>query len=279
MKVFVLRHPQSANLLTKMVFAPKGVTKYEISCGTTSVPNANLSEANDFFPTYASWNSVLFETSVILTIWEHADELIGNDPVAILHSDIRPHFTPAKIWKQVRKWVDAGSPVGLTAPSACSHAWHDWLIPADAKFIPKRDPMALHDFEFGIDVWDHIKEYDLDHFQWAMDTQPNLIYSHQFACSRQLFDILGNKLYEVARKLRLRDTGFWTPHMFERLIAIYLARYGEASPILSTCFWHVSSSGSLGPGQLTLYGPRPRRFYRIRTRWNDGKASLSPASN
>src|SRR4051812_25431073 len=86
------------------------------------------------------------------------------------------------------------------------------------------------------------------------------------ACSRKTFDELGSRLYAVAHRLRLQDAGFWTPHMFERFIALYLAKIG-GPPVLSTCFWHYSSSGAFGPGELSLYGPRPRRYYRLATRW------------
>ncbi len=268
-RAFVLSHPQSVDLLSKSVFNTKHAKCLRVSCGTTKVKNADLSESNDFFPTYASWNSVLFETSVILTIWEHADELIGDDNVAILHSDIMPHFKPAETWKRINRWLKQNEKraVGLTATSAATNVWNDWLIPKEVPYIPKFDPMALHSFDNGIHVWDYIKIYDSDIYQWAMDTQPRLIYSHQFACTRKTFDHLGHKLYNIAHKLRLQDAGFWTPHMFERLIGLYLARYG-GEPVLSTCFWHVSSSGANGPGELSLYGPRPRRFYRLRTRWN-----------
>lgn len=268
-RAIMLCHPQSVDLLPKSAFNTKYAKCTRIACGTSSMKDVDFSESNDFFPTYASWNSALFETSVILTVWEHADELIGDDDVAIIHSDITLHFKAAETWKKVQSWLreDKKRAVGLTAPSSFMHAWDDWLIPKDVPFVPKFDPYKLHSFDHGIRVWDFIKIYDHDTYTWAMDTQPRLVYSHQFACTRPTFDHLGGKLYEVAHRLRLQDVGFWTPHMFERLIALYLARYG-GEPVLSTCFWHVSSSGAFGPGELSLYGPRPRRYYKLRTRWN-----------
>jgi hypothetical protein len=229
----------------------------------------DLSEAADFYPTYAPWNSALFETSVILTVWEHADDLIGQNDVAIIHSDINLHFKAAETWKKVAGWLKEkpGRAVGLTAPSSAQGLWDDWLIPESVPYRPEFDPMKLHSFDHGIRVWDYIKTYDQDIYEWAMDEQPRLVYSHQFACSRKTFDELGHRLYTIAQKLRLRDIGFWTPHMFERLIALYLAKTG-GPPVLSTCFWHYSSSGAFGPGELSLYGPRPRRYYRLATRWN-----------
>ncbi len=283
-QAFCLCHPQSVDLLPRTAYNTKHARIRRISCGTTRMDKVDFSEAGDFHPTYAPWNSSLFETSVILTIWEHAKELVGDDDVAILHSDIGLHFKPAETWRQVAKWLreKPGRAVGLTAPASANGLWDGWEIPKEVPYIPNYDPMKLHSFDHGIRVWDIIKQYDPDIHEWAMDTQPRLVYSHQFACSRTAFDALGSRLYGVAQKLRLRDTGFWTPHMFERLIALYLAKHG-GEPILSTCFWHYSSSGAFGPGQLSLYGPRPRKYYRLMTRWNglgdgDRKAALPTPS-
>jgi hypothetical protein len=231
--------------------------------------DVDLSEAGDFFPTYASWNSILFETSVIMTIWEHADELIGTDNVAIIHSDINLHFKPGETWRKVVGWLKEvpGRALGLTAPASHINIWDDWLIPQQALFVPKCDPMKLHSFDHGIHVWDQIKNYDADIYDWAMAEQPRLVYSHQFVCNRATFDALGQQLYRIAHRVRLQDSGFWTPHVFERLIALYLAKIG-GPPLLTTCFWHYSSSGAFGPGDLSLYGPRPRKYYRLVTRYN-----------
>jgi hypothetical protein len=283
LEVFMLCHPQSVDLLPRTAYNTKHARIRRISCGTTKMDKVDFSEAGDFHPTYAPWNSSLFETSVILTLWEHIQELAGDDNVAIIHSDIDLHFKPADTWKQVAKWLKEkpDRAVGLTAPSSAIGLWDGWEIPPEVPYRPKFDPMKLHSFDHGIRVWDIIRQYDPDIHEWAMDTQPRLVYSHQFACSRKLFDKLGSRLYEMAQKLRLRDVGFWTPHMFERLIALYLAKFG-GEPVLSTCFWHYSSSGAFGPGELSLYGPRPRRYYKITTRWNreatDGKASLPTPS-
>lgn len=271
-KAVMLLHPQSADLLSKRAFRTKYAECIRISCGTTKNKSADYSEAGDFFPTYASWNSALFETSVILTVWEHADELIGDNHVAIIHSDIELHFKASETWKKVQKVLDNDptSSLALTIPVTHQGLWDDWLVPDDGLLIPDNDPYKIHCFDNGIFVWDLIKQYDPDIHEWAFDTQPNMIYSHQFACSRQTFDYLGNKLYNVASRLRLRDIGFWTPHMFERLIALYLAYYGP--PVLTTAFLHYQSSGVYGPGDHSLYGPRPLRFYHTVTRANCRKS-------
>lgn len=267
-KAVMLMHPQSADILSKRAFNVRSASCTRISCGTTKNKSADLSEAGDFFPTYASWNSGLFETSVILTIWEHADQIIGDNNVAILHSDIELHFKASETWKRIEKTLekDPTCSLALTVPVGYRGIWDDWLIPDDAPLIPDYDPMKVHCFDNGIHVWDLIKEYDYDIHEWAFDTQPKMIYSHQFACTRKTFDYLGNKLYGVAHRLRLQDMGFWTPHMFERLIALYLARHGN--PILTTAFWHYQSSGAYGPGDMALYGPRPLRYYKVCTRAN-----------
>lgn len=267
-KAFVLLHPQSADLLPKRAFNSKYVKYKRISCGVTKNKGSDLSEAGDFYPTYASWNSALFESSVILTIWEHANELIGGDNVAIMHSDIEPHFKASEIWPTIDNSLNTNpdSSIALTIPVSYGGLWEDWLVPGDTHLIPKYDPYMVHCFDNEIFVWEIIKRYDPEIFEWAMDVQPNMIYSHQFACSRATFDYLGNKLHNIISRLRLTDIGFSTPHVFERLIALYLAKRG--TPILTTAFLHYQSSGVYGPGDHSLYGPRPVRYYHTITRAN-----------
>jgi len=268
-QAFLLCHPQSTDIISKKAFRSQIVNARRIACGTTKVKNADLSESNDFFPTYASWNSGLFETSVILTIWEHADNLIGNDDVAIMHADIGIHFKAGETWRKLNKWLreDELRAIGLTAPSRYIGIWDDWVIPEEVYCTPNYDPFFRHLFDDQISVWEIMKEYDADIHDWAMDIQPRLIYSHQFLCTRATFDYLGDKLARIARNLRLRDIGFWTPHMFERLIALYLAR--RATPLLTTTFWHYAASGIAGPGEQSLYGPRPLRYYKVASRYNE----------
>jgi hypothetical protein len=265
MQVMVLAHPQSKELLPHKPCSHASMLR--IACGTSKVENADLSEANDFYPTYASWNSALFETSVILTVWEHADALVGAEPVAFLHTDVTPHFEMDQIWQFAHQQIAAGRVLGLTVPTTQLGMWDDnWTIPDEVPITPKHDPMLLVEFDYGVHVWDYIKRYDPDIYEWAMDEQPRLIYSHQFACSRAAFDVVGAKLFAVVQRLRLQDVGFWTPHMTERLLALYLARFG-GEPLLTTCFWHHASSVAGGAGDLNLYGPRPRRHYKMGSRW------------
>jgi hypothetical protein len=268
-KAFQLCHPQSVRLLTHKEFDSENVECKTISCGTVKFDDnlrIDLSEANDFFPTYAAWNSLLFETSVILTIWEHADQLIGDDHVAIMHSDNTIHFDADETWERISNHLedDSDRAVGLIAQSSFSRIWKEWEIPKSFPLSPCVDPMSIHAFDNEIFVWDYIKKYDPSIYAWAMETQPRMIYSHQFACSRKVFDLLGNYLHKIVKNLKLSDTGFWTPHVFERLIALFLAK--QSDPILTTAFWHHGSSGTYGPGACSLYGPRPLKYYKINAR-------------
>lgn len=260
-KAIVLGHPQSRNLLSKRVFNSKLVDCVKIACGTTIVDGADYRESADFCPTYASYNSCLFETSVILTVWEHADDLIGDNDVAIMHTDIVPNLKPAETWKALSADVMTGRPVGITMPVGYKGIFDEWEVTNTANFTPRMDPMRIHAFDHKIHVWDFIREYDLDAYEYGMDVNPKMIYSHQFACNRRTFDKLGHNLMRIVNRLKLGDIGFWTPHMFERLIALYLAKEG-GEPILTTAFWHYSSSGAFGPGELSLYGPRGFKYYK-----------------
>lgn len=275
-KTILLMHPQSADLLPRDVFRSKLVQSIGIACGASKVEAADLSEAADFFPTYASWNSALFESSIILTVWEHADQLIGDNHVCFLHTDIIPHFKAPTIWKKVAKHLDdnPNSSMAMTAPNSYQGLWDNWIVKDSGYLIPKNDPYKIHCFDNGILIWDIIKEYDPDIHEWAFDTQPMMIYGHQFACTRGTLDYLGGKLSDITNRLKLRDIGFWTPHVFERLIALYLAYKGE--PVLTTAFWHYQSSGIYGPGEHSLYGPRPVRYYKIKK--NNSVKAISHAS-
>lgn len=265
-KAVILCHPSSKSLLNNKYVNNDMVKPIRISCGTTKIKNVHFSEAADFFPTYASLNSALFETSVILTVWEHADQLIGNNHVAILHTDIVPSLPTKQIWGNVLNSINNNhdNVIGMTMPQHYNGMIDDWIVQDNIRLNAKNDPMLLTAFDNNIHVWEFIKRYDYDTYQWCMDTDPRMIYSHQFACSRKIFDKLGSLLINIVNKLRLSDIGLWTPHMFERLIALYLAKIGN--PIITRSFWHFSSSGAFGPGHHNLYGPRGRKYYNICSR-------------
>lgn len=265
----ILCHPSSAVLLDHNAIKSPLVRPVHISCGTTKVIGADYSESSDFSPSYATWNSALFETSVIMTVWEHADQLIKDNHVAILHTDIRHNHKPSALWRKLHSYLDAkpDRAVGLTIPTNMAYNYDKFSIAEVDAFTPRNDPMNLFPFDTGVFVWDIIRRLDYDAWQWAMDVNPPMIYSHQFVCSRSVFDYLGFKLYRVIKKLRLFDCGLWTPHVFERIIAVYLAQ--KELPLLTTAFVHHASSGPSGPGSQILYGPRGFKFY------NTGSRALS----
>lgn len=279
-KAVMLCHPSSKDLCPKSAFRSKLVKLTRIACGTTKPKNADLYESNDFFPTYASLNSGLFETSVILTVWEHADEIIGRNHIAFIHSDIIPNYKATDIWSNINSIINEKekTAIGLAMPVHLQGIIDEFTITDTKRFNAINDPMNIHSFDNEILVWDYIKKYDRDIYEYAFDINPVMIYSHQFACSRALFDILGNSLCSIVNKLRLSDIGLWTPHMFERLIALYLSKYGSRI-ILTSAFWHYCSSSLRGPGELNLYGPRPFKYYRIATRWNQGTVACTNATN
>lgn len=263
----MLVHPQSADLIEESAYKTAYSSGFRIACGTTNCENIDYSESRDFFPSYASWNSVLFETSVILTCWEHADQLFGDDNVAILHTDLSPHIKAPKIWNYVNQTLESepDASIALTMPTAYMGQFDGMEVPDDFPLVAKNDPLLIHAFDHNVHVWDYIKKYDPDIYEFAMDENPRMIYSHQFACTRKTFDYLGQNLHNVASRMTLNDSGLWSPHIFERLLALYLAKNGR--PIITAAFWHHASSGSLGPGELNLYGVRGFKFYKL----NKGK--------
>jgi len=255
-KVFVLCHPQSVALFEPSAYNIDDVEFIKISCGTTKMINVNLSEANDFYPTYASWNSALFESSVILTVWKHAKELLDGCNVAFLHTDIRTNHNIKTIFKYISDNI-ANHNIGLTINSDHKKAFKDMVVKPHPMFNIDSDPMFTCEFDSNIKVWDLIAKYDKIIYEYALRKKPQMIYAHQFACNYDEFIELGGKLMTVASKMTLDDIGLWTPHVFERLIGLYLSH----NAILTTSFLHYASSSCIGPGDHKLYGPRPRKYY------------------
>lgn len=253
---FMLLHPASQDLCPRSAFRSKHVTLRKIACGTTRPKKAELFEATDFQPNYSSLNSAIFETSVILTVSEHADRLIGTSNVAFVHSDITPRFSA--IWSRISTILkDGNTSVGLTTPYSSG----DFVIQDSDVLKPDLDPLFGTTFDWYVDVWESIKRIDPDIYQFAFDVRPQLIYSHQFACSRLIFDRLCDSLRSVLRCMRLCDVGLWTPHVFERLIALYLAKHSDRV-VLTTAFWHRMSSKSTGDN-AGLYGLRSFKYIKI----------------
>lgn len=268
MKCFVLLHPQSKQLINYNESFTSEVDVAKVSCGTTVVEGCDFSEARDFWPNYASWNSALFETSVILTVWKHIDKLI-TDQVAFLHSDVEINYDKGYTWDNIRKLANETN-IGLTSPIIFKNSFNEFVI-RDQRLHPKNDPMFESDFDFGINIWDYIKKYDHDMYDWAVNTQPQLIYAHQFACNKEVFYGLGEYLMNIVNMVKLNECGLWTPHIFERLIGLYLTKYSQS--INTTAFWHHQSSGF---GDNKLYGHRPVMYYSTARHYQHVKSSLNP---
>lgn len=206
---------------------------------------------------------MLFESSVILTIWRHIDDLADGNHVAVMHTDVLPNYKATEAWKTVNSIINESpyTPVGLSVPVNNGKMIYDGGL-----FTPANDPMQGHLFDGKYYVWDLLKAADEKAFAWANKHQPQLIYTHQFACSINVFKELGNRLFPVVADLRLREVGLWTPHVFERLIAIYLAMIAaehNVKHVLTNVLDHKSSSAPTGPGQHKLYGVRPFRYFKV----------------
>lgn len=258
----MLHHPNSLNLIRLKDFRSRRVKITHLNCGFTHSFKPGYRES-DFFPGYASYNSILFESSCILTLWEHQDALFDDGPVMILHTDITPKFRVAETLDYIENLGDRFA-VGLTIPSYHADRFDSLEISDVDQFRYKIDPWHLMNFDGIIDVWELVKIIDPEAWEFAENTNPVMIYSHQFAVSRDVFDKLGYQLCQIATQLRLGQCGLWTPHVFERIIAIRLAMM--SNPVLLAAFSHQSSSGPKGEGSLTLYGPRTYKYLRIKSR-------------
>lgn len=237
-----------------------------MNCGLTHSYKNGIRET-DCFPNYASYNSILFETSCILTAWEHMDDMFDDSPIMVLHTDIMSKFKFSDTLDYLEQFDTFAC--GLTVPSYHADK-HDSLIIQDTvNYKCSVDPWRLMHFDGIIDIWELIKIIDPEAWEFGINTDPVMIYSHQFAASRDVFDRLGYKLCQLVTQLKLGQCGLWTPHVFERIIALRLAM--ECDPKLLASFSHNSSSGPIGLGALTLYGPRPYKYLKLHSRVFDHK--------
>lgn len=262
MNICFLHHPNSAKTFRLKDFRSRRVNITHLNCGYTSGYKNGYREA-DFFPGYAPFNSILFETSCILTLWEHADHLFDDSPVMILHTDITPMFRVADVLDFLDEQTGDYA-VGLTIPSYNADQYDQLLIEDTDKFRASVDPWKSQHFDGIVDIWELVRIIDPDAWEFAMDTDPVMIYSHQFVATKKVFYELGYHLCQTVTQLKLGQCGLWSPHVFERIIAIRLAML--ARPILLAAFSHQSSSGPKGDGALTLYGPRAYKYLKLKSR-------------
>ena len=262
--IVFFHHPNSENLIKLKDFRSRRANIIHINCGLTNSYKNGLRES-DFFPGYASYNSILFESSCILTIWEHMHDLFDDSPVMILHTDVISRFRISHVLDYLEQFKKFA--IGLTIPSYKSDDYKELEITDVDQYRCSVDPWRLMKFDVIVDIWGLIRVIDKEAWEFAMDTNPVMIYSHQFAASKDVFDNLGYKLCQMVAQLRLGQCGLWTPHVFERIISIRLAM--EVDPKILAAFSHKSSSGPKGDGTLTLYGPRPHKYLRLRSRIMD----------
>ena len=259
--VVFLHHPNSIKTFRLKDFRSRRVDVTHINCGLTHSYKPGHRES-DFFPGYASYNSILFESSCILTIWEHMNDLFDDSPIMILHTDITPLFRVADTLDYLEQFDSFAC--GLTVPSYHANDYDQLVIEDADKYRCSVDPWQVMKFDGVVDIWDLIRVIDPEAWEFGMDTDPIMIYSHQFAASKDVFNKLGYKLCQLVTQLKLGQCGLWTPHVFERIIALRLAM--ETEPRLLAAFSHQSSSGPKGDGALTLYGPRPHKYLRLKSR-------------
>lgn len=256
----VFLHHQNSKVTMDFNLIPENFNVIHLNVGiNNSYPNG-LKESTDFFPNYACYNSVLFETSAVLTIWEHADSLFVPGPIIISHTDVTQRFTFEELLSLTHNGTYS---IGTTIPSYVVDEY-DELVIDPTKYTYRLDPWHIADFDGRLDVWGLINTLDPEAAEFALDVDPFMIYSHQFCVDRKTFDALGFALSKAVIPMRLEQCGLWTAHICERLVAIRLAMLN--TPILTSMFSHLSSSGPKGPGDLTLYGPRAYKHFRMFSR-------------
>lgn len=256
LNIVFLHHPNS-QLTIDLESIPKQYNVININVGINSSFKNGYRESSDFHPTYACYNSILFESSCILTVWEHSESLFVDGPVIISHTDVIPRFSFDELLSII---PGDNYSIGTTIPSYIVDKYNTLII--DPKeFSYDLDPWQITDFDGYIDIWDLIRKIDPEAADWALQNNPYMIYSHQFMTDRESFEKLGHQLKKIIMPMKLEDCGLWTAHVFERIIAIRLAMLNP--PIITSFFSHMSSSGPKGPGSMTLYGPRSYKHFKM----------------
>lgn len=186
----------------------------------------------DFYPTYSAWGSAVGSASTILTVWEHADQLVGNDFVAFLDGRSKMNKTAAETWPILNDMIDEDTSLGIASYN-CFRGINDLILPDDFRYF---DAFSNNAFDVNTYIWDMIKKYDNDAYNFAVESKPRIIMNSQFMCTRQVLDVLGYRLLLVVEKLRIRDVGMWTEKFVNRLLGIYLAQLTVT--VYTTAFWH-----------------------------------------
>jgi|688.fasta_scaffold497362_2 hypothetical protein len=208
--------------------------------------DADYIAKSDFYPTYSAWSSVIGNASTILTVWEHADQLIGNNHVAFLNGRSMMQRSASETWDGLLEVIDEDTSLGI---ASCLKSNNDLVLTDDFRYF---DLYSENSFDVNTHIWDMIRKYDAEAYNYAFDSKPRMIIDCQFMCTRQVLDVLGYKLLLVVEKMKVRDTGMWTEKFVERLLGIYLAQLTVS--VYTTAFWCRSED----------YAVRPSRFLNVK---------------
>lgn len=232
-----------------------GIEHYtQINGGMTCVDGV-LSEARDFIPNFSHLNSILFESSVILTSWQHMDQVFGQSHVAFVHDDITKTEYFDEGIELINSGPTSGASYGITTPSGINVGRLDFTD--SQHFRCSNDPWWMSSFDMRVNVWAALREYDEEAYEYVKYNDIPMIYGHQFICTSDVFAKLGASMASVLDRVTLSNTGLWTPHVFERIIAIRLHMYSHSVHRLLNLYHHDLSSGH---GKNKLYGVREYKF-------------------
>jgi hypothetical protein len=206
---------------------------------------------SDFYPTYSAWNSAIGYASTILTVWEHADQLIGNDYVAFLDGQSRMQRSADETWKTLLDIIDEDTSIGITSYNCFDGSFKSLVLPDDFCY---HDVFSENTFDVNVHIWDMIKKYDIDAYNFAIESKPKIILNNQFMCTRQVLDVLGYKLLLVIEKMKVRDIGMWTEKFVERLLGIYLAQLTVS--VYTTAFWSDRKESAIKPSRFLSVRPK-----------------------
>lgn len=261
--LFILSHASTYDCLDMSIFQTKDIQARRIACGLSKpTKEYDLSEVSDFFPSYASLNSSIFESSIILTVWEHLEALCKGSHIGFLHTDIKPFYKKNELWNNIKRDLkDPQVTLGISFPLEYENAqFNTWDL--DGRFVlkPSVDPMLHNRFDLEKSIWDVIRRIDPSIYDFAMSSDPPMIYSHMFITTLRTFQSLGARLRNALEKLSAAELGLWTPHLFERLVGIYLS---HLSVVKNVCaFKHYAGSSPLKPSSFSLYGSRSYKHYK-----------------
>ena len=211
--------------------------------------NADYIAKSDFYPTYSAWSSVIGNASIILTVWEHADQLIGNNHVAFLNGRSVMQRSANETWGPLLNAIDEDTSLGIA--SCFSGSNNDLILADDFCYF---DVYSDNAFDVNTHIWDMIRKYDAEAYNFAIESKPRMIIDCQFMCTRQVLDVLGYKLLLVVEKMRVRDTGMWTEKFVERLLGIYLAQLTVS--VYTTAFWSDSNDFAVKPSRFLNVKPK-----------------------